>query len=187
MQSPMPRPSAFLGIALVLSIVLGCDSVGPGNEIANSSSDAKHDVVTPSVKGFPSAQSPQAPVKVIAKIPSNLEHILSADDVKAALGRKDIRSIRMSPIARGYWRHQFDVGNNAPFRMFIFENERMKPPEEEGWDHNIRKIKGHAQQLRWSQRKSASNAKTIGARTAADGEFVFSTTVNASKDETSHE
>ncbi len=136
MQSPKPRPSARLGIALVLSIVLGCDSVGPGNEIANSSSDAKQDVVTTSVQGLPYAQSHQATVKVIARIPANLENILSADDVKAALGRKDIRSIRMSPIARGYWRHQFDVGNNAPFRLFISENERMKSPEEEGWDHS---------------------------------------------------
>ena len=49
------------------------------------------------------------------------------------------------------------------------------------------KIKGHAQQLGWSQRNSASNAKTIGARTASDGEFVFSTTVKASKDEASHD
>jgi hypothetical protein len=48
-------------------------------------------------------------------------------------------------------------------------------------------IKGHAQQLGWSQRNSESNAKTIGARTAADVEFVFSTTVKASKDETSHD
>ena len=50
-----------------------------------------------------------------------------------------------------------------------------------------KKIKGHAQQLRWSQRNSESNAKTIGDRTAADGEFVFSTTAKASKDEVSHE
>ena len=49
------------------------------------------------------------------------------------------------------------------------------------------KIKGHAQQLRWTQRNSASNTKTIGDRTAADGEFALSTTVKASKDETSHE
>ena len=50
-----------------------------------------------------------------------------------------------------------------------------------------KKIKGHAQQLGWSQRNSASNAKTLGARTASDGEFVFSTTVKASKDEASHD
>jgi hypothetical protein len=49
------------------------------------------------------------------------------------------------------------------------------------------KIKGHAQQLRWSQRKSESNAKTIGARTASDGEFVFSATAKASKDEASND
>jgi hypothetical protein len=49
------------------------------------------------------------------------------------------------------------------------------------------KVKGHAQQLGWSQRNSESNAKTIGARTASDGEFVFSTTVKASKDEASHD
>ena len=36
--------------------------------------------------------------------------------------------------------------------------------------------KGHAQRLRWTQRNSESNAKTIGSRTASDGEFVFSTT-----------
>ena len=35
---------------------------------------------------------------------------------------------------------------------------------------------GHAQRLRWTQRNSESNAKTIGSRTASDGEFVFSTT-----------
>jgi hypothetical protein len=49
------------------------------------------------------------------------------------------------------------------------------------------KIKGHAQQLRWFQRNSVSNAKTIGARAASDGEFVFSTTAKASKDGASHE
>jgi hypothetical protein len=49
------------------------------------------------------------------------------------------------------------------------------------------KIKGHAQQLRWSQRNSESNAKTIGDRMAADGECVFSTTAKASKDEASHD
>ena len=47
--------------------------------------------------------------------------------------------------------------------------------------------KGHAQRLRWTQRNSESNAKTIGSRTASDGEFVFSTTVKASKDEASHD
>jgi hypothetical protein len=52
------------------------------------------------------------------------------------------------------------------------------------WD---RKMKGHAQQLGWSQRNSESNAKTLGDRTASDGEFVFSTTVKASKDEASHD
>jgi hypothetical protein len=48
-------------------------------------------------------------------------------------------------------------------------------------------MKGHAQQLGWSQRNSESNAKTLGDRTASDGEFVFSTTVKASKDEASHD
>jgi hypothetical protein len=50
-----------------------------------------------------------------------------------------------------------------------------------------KKTKGHAQQLGWSQRNSESNAKTIGARTASDGEFVFSTTAKVSKDEASHD
>jgi hypothetical protein len=53
-----------------------------------------------------------------------------------------------------------------------------------------REIKGHAQQWRWTQRNSESDAKTIGDRMAADGEFVFSTTAKASKaskDETSHD
>ena len=54
------------------------------------------------------------------------------------------------------------------------------------WREKI-KVKGHAQQLGWSQRNSESNAKTIGDRTASDGEFVFSTTVKASKDEASHD
>ncbi len=57
-------------------------------------------------------------------------------------------------------------------------NKRKEEKEEE---------KGHAQRLSKSQRNSASNAKTIGARTAADGEFVLSTTVKASKDGASHE
>jgi Arc/MetJ family transcription regulator len=55
------------------------------------------------------------------------------------------------------------------------------------WNFKQKKTKGHAQQLGWSQRNSESNAKTIGARTASDGEFVFSTTAKASKDEASHD
>ncbi|MFN7889232.1 MAG: hypothetical protein ACK5OC_02975, partial [Pirellula sp.] len=54
-------------------------------------------------------------------------------------------------------------------------------------DTKRKKIKAHAQQLRWTQRNSVSNAKTIGSRNASDGEFVISTTVKASKDGTSHE
>jgi hypothetical protein len=48
-----------------------------------------------------------------------------------------------------------------------------------------KKKKGHAQQLRRSQRNPRSNAKTIGAQTTADGEFVFSESVKASNDRAS--
>lgn len=43
------------------------------------------------------------------------------------------------------------------------------------------KTKGHTQRLRWPERNSASNAKTLGSRTAGDGEFVFLTTAKAPK------
>jgi hypothetical protein len=51
------------------------------------------------------------------------------------------------------------------------QKRKMEENERRG---DKRKMKGHAQQLGWSQRNSESNAKTLGDRTASDGEFVFS-------------
>jgi len=60
------------------------------------------------------------------------------------------------------------------------------------WDHRqflkgFGTVKGHTQRLRWPDRNSAPNAEAIGSRSAADGEFVFLTTVRASKNEASHD
>jgi predicted DNA-binding transcriptional regulator AlpA len=76
-----------------------------------------------------------------------------------------------------------------PGQMTATERSEMRSMvQSEDYRHlSEHKQKGHAQQLRWTQWNSESNAKTIGDRTSADGEFVFSTTAKASKDETSHD
>jgi hypothetical protein len=110
-----------------------------------------------------------------------------------------------APLSRGSYR-----SNGAPDGIDVMSYGPNMHPEVPGsfrdgylWDEfaatdpelaatvgrceHEKKTKGHAQQLGWSQRNSESNAKTIGARTASDGEFVFSTTAKASKDEASHD
>jgi hypothetical protein len=52
-------------------------------------------------------------------------------------------------------------------------------------DHNLRTCTAIG--MVSTEFNSESNAKSIGARTASDGEFVFSTTAKASKDEASHD
>jgi hypothetical protein len=72
------------------------------------------------------------------------------------------------------------IGDFRCMDLSVFRNLIDNSP-----DHNLRTCTAIG--MVSTEFNSESNAKSIGARTASDGEFVFSTTAKASKDEASHD